>query len=348
MIMVDKREKKPRRPLTLEQRVFALKLLSTGLSARKTAAAMGVGRSQIQEIFKHRDEIMADWQSDNVNPDRKRKSRKTGNEEINTMCLKWYHEAVANGYSVSGPVLQQKALELAVQLGIPSFKASNGWLESFRKRHMIVTAGQVSKSTSGDKKGKSSKDGMDVDSLEEALFATDKVKNLDDSYIQEHVDRALNALDMSKDEPKDIAFGHDFSAVNTNEHLKEYMNKHSVVEDCKPGNHAGKQSESYAGQNVSEANHNVVSNTISSSNHEERTSVSNVSGIYAYRSSVSEYMANENILPGNTANVNNTNSEKRDCIQTALANLAYATESLLYQTEGAEKPNKEGVADRMT
>ena len=309
---------------------------------------MGVGRSQIQEIFKHRDEIMADWQSDNVNPDRKRKSRKTGNEEINTMCLKWYHEAVANGYSVSGPVLQQKALELAVQLGIPSFKASNGWLESFRKRHMIVTAGQVSKSTSGDKKGKSSKDGMDVDSLEEALFATDKVKNLDDSYIQEHVDRALNALDMSKDEPKDIAFGHDFSAVNTNEHLKEYMNKHSVVEDCKPGNHAGKQSESYAGQNVSEANHNVVSNTISSSNHEERTSVSNVSGIYAYRSSVSEYMANENILPGNTANVNNTNSEKRDCIQTALANLAYATESLLYQTEGAEKPNKEGVADRMT
>ena len=210
MVLVDKREKKTRRPLTLEQRVFALKLLSSGLSARKTAAALGVGRSQIQETLKRRDEIMADWQSDNVNPERKRKSRKTGNEEINSMCLKWYQEAVANGYTVSGPLLQQKALELAVQLGIPSFKASNGWLESFRKRHMIAaTGGHSSKTSTSDRKSQTEKE-------DETTFSISNKRKLnDDAYIQEHMQQALYSLNMWQDGEKDSPY-ESVSAFNNN------------------------------------------------------------------------------------------------------------------------------------
>ena len=198
MVLVQKEEKKPRRPLTLEQRVFALKLMSSGLSSRKTALSLGVGKSQIQEIFKRRDEIMADWQSENVNPDRKRKARKTANDEINSMCLKWYNEAVASGYQVSGPALQQKALELAVQLGIPSFKASNGWLESFRKRYNLVTAGQVHKGNSGEKKNKDTTENKCTEKsvFDESVFLGGNSLNFDDSYIEKQVQRAINESDM--------------------------------------------------------------------------------------------------------------------------------------------------------
>ena len=39
---------------------------------------------------------------------------------------------------ISGPMLQEKALQLTKDLGNTEFKASNGWLESFCKFNNIV------------------------------------------------------------------------------------------------------------------------------------------------------------------------------------------------------------------
>jgi hypothetical protein len=67
----------------------------------------------------------------------KRKLKKTGNKDINKIVWDWFVSARAKN-SISGPMLQQKAKEVADKLGKTDFKASNGWLESFRKRHSIV------------------------------------------------------------------------------------------------------------------------------------------------------------------------------------------------------------------
>ena len=62
---------------------------------------------------------------------------------IDEEVWKWFQKVRATKVSVSGPLIQEKARKVATDLGSSDFKASNGWLESWRKRHN-VTHGAVS------------------------------------------------------------------------------------------------------------------------------------------------------------------------------------------------------------
>ncbi|KAK3106816.1 hypothetical protein FSP39_000437 [Pinctada imbricata] len=80
---------------------------------------------------------MEDFES-NMPGNSKRKRRKTGNEEVNELTWAWFKEAMTRRVNVNGPLIQQRALEFAKDLGNETFKASNGWLISFLKRNNIV------------------------------------------------------------------------------------------------------------------------------------------------------------------------------------------------------------------
>lgn len=47
-------------------------------------------------------------------------------------------DAVARRINVTGPLLQEKALEFAEKTGNTNFKAYKGWLESFKTRNNIT------------------------------------------------------------------------------------------------------------------------------------------------------------------------------------------------------------------
>ena len=50
----------------------------------------------------------------------------------------WFQQKRAQNIPLSGPLIQEKALETANSLGISDFKASNGWLDHFKTRHNII------------------------------------------------------------------------------------------------------------------------------------------------------------------------------------------------------------------
>ena len=54
-----------------------------------------------------------------------------------TSCYEWYLIVVKKNIYPDGPTLCKKALEIAEQLEINDFKASNGWLEKWKARHNI-------------------------------------------------------------------------------------------------------------------------------------------------------------------------------------------------------------------
>ena len=55
--------------------------------------------------------------------------------EVEDGLWKWFHFAQSRKVSINGPVLKQKAEEIAKQLGHDQFKSSDGWFNRWKKRH---------------------------------------------------------------------------------------------------------------------------------------------------------------------------------------------------------------------
>ena len=133
-----KKQETQRKTLTLNEKVAVIKeKQQSGIGGRALAKKYGVGKTQIQSIIKDQMQILADFE--NNNPlEQRRKLRKTGNEEINKLTWEWFKDMSSRKVPISGPLLQERALLFAKDLDNAEFKASNGWLESFQKRHNIT------------------------------------------------------------------------------------------------------------------------------------------------------------------------------------------------------------------
>ena len=107
-----------------------------GKSSRFLAEQFNVGKTQILNILKRKREYLDDYER-NAPSNKKRCMRKTGNEDINNLCWNWFTDSRSRMTAVSGPLLQEKALHFAKELGNTTFTASNGWLDSFKKCNNI-------------------------------------------------------------------------------------------------------------------------------------------------------------------------------------------------------------------
>ena len=70
-------------------------------------------------------------------PASRKRHRGTEFSDVNEAMYTWYTLARERNVPVSGPMLQEEARIIAKQMGHHQFKASNGWLESFKKHHNI-------------------------------------------------------------------------------------------------------------------------------------------------------------------------------------------------------------------
>ena len=130
-------KKSSRVSLTLDKKIQVIReQQNSGKSSRALASQFQCGKTQIDNILKRRHEWLEAYSLDPT-ATQKRKLRRTRNDEINILTYKWFKEATARMVPVTGSLLQEKALLFANQLGVTTFKGSNGWLDSFRKRHGI-------------------------------------------------------------------------------------------------------------------------------------------------------------------------------------------------------------------
>ena len=122
--------------LSLAERIDVIKRMEDKKESQESVAKhYGVHRSQISRILKQKDQLLHDWQN-NTNLDRKRK--RTGKaEDVEQALLRWFAQARSRQLPISGPLLMEKAAQLAEGLGIQDFKATVGWLERWKERNNI-------------------------------------------------------------------------------------------------------------------------------------------------------------------------------------------------------------------
>jgi transcriptional regulator with XRE-family HTH domain len=118
----------------MEKKKEVLDLIDEGISQRTIAVQCGVAKSTAGNI--KTGATLKAWE-ENYSNERKRKMRRTYNEDVDAVTLQFFLKCRGMNIPVTGPAFQAKAREIAHRLHVENFQASNGCLELFRTRHSI-------------------------------------------------------------------------------------------------------------------------------------------------------------------------------------------------------------------
>ncbi|XP_070545816.1 uncharacterized protein [Ptychodera flava] len=115
---------------------FKLEVVSKALewkSNRKTAKHFGINEKQVRQWIKAKDQLYTSSREAKRLPGA---GRKVSNQALDNSLVQWLDDHRKKGNAVTGRQLQLQARRLGFQ---SDFKASAGWLRSFKQRHSIPT-----------------------------------------------------------------------------------------------------------------------------------------------------------------------------------------------------------------
>ena len=107
---------------------------------RKLAADFNCRKTQISTVLQNEARIVEMYEANASSSTRQiKRIRNSKFGDVNESLYQWYCMATSRNLYPDGPLPMEKAREIAKHLEIPDgvFKASNGWLESWKKRHNI-------------------------------------------------------------------------------------------------------------------------------------------------------------------------------------------------------------------
>ena len=127
-----------RKRITLETKVAIIEAVE-----RKTKTNAQICRefdlpsSTLYTILKEKEKIMKAHNNGDFDRDCK-KLRTADFADVDNALIIWFKQARSQQVPISGPILMEKAKEIAEHMGLPSFSGSTGWLDRFKSRHGIV------------------------------------------------------------------------------------------------------------------------------------------------------------------------------------------------------------------
>ncbi|XP_041982103.1 major centromere autoantigen B-like isoform X3 [Aricia agestis] len=119
--------------LTLREKVDIINAIDNGATRKKVMSEYRVPASTLSCIIRHRDQLLKRMEERATNPSSKR-IRAVESPELEEKMKEFVSECRRNGDALTGNLILSKAREFAGELGLTTFRASNGWLYNFKKR----------------------------------------------------------------------------------------------------------------------------------------------------------------------------------------------------------------------
>ncbi|XP_066248165.1 jerky protein homolog-like [Euwallacea similis] len=130
--------KRKRIVVPVEKKLKAIRRIEAGETIKVVVRDYGVGEVTVGDWKRNRTKI-EDRCINQASSSSGRKSMKTGDyEKVNEALFMWFNQQRSKGISLSGPILQQKALMISRHFPeIDQFTASSGWLDRWKKRYGV-------------------------------------------------------------------------------------------------------------------------------------------------------------------------------------------------------------------
>ena len=123
-----------RKSISLDQkREICHQLQEKKCSQAEICRIYGYSKSTVNTIWKEKNTYLAVPVLGTA-----KKIRKATLCDVDEAMNQWFNQVRSMNVPLSGPIVREKALKFAQELGHTDFKASEGWLNSFRQRHSIV------------------------------------------------------------------------------------------------------------------------------------------------------------------------------------------------------------------
>lgn len=122
---------------TLEQRIRIIEEVEKNPFEKRIhiARRLNLKPSTLNSIISKKDDIRKQAEKFGTSAKKRKIGREAKFEDLESLLFEWYCQARASQIPIDGPILREKALEIAALKGIENFTASNGWISRFKERY---------------------------------------------------------------------------------------------------------------------------------------------------------------------------------------------------------------------
>ena len=123
--------KRKLKSIKLIQKCQIIRQIEKGMTNKEASEKFDVPKNTISTWMKNKDKLFEGLEQSSSEA---KKMRGCDYEQVDKAVFKWFSLQRSQNVPIDGPILKEKALQFAKSFNFPTFKASDGWLDKWKKR----------------------------------------------------------------------------------------------------------------------------------------------------------------------------------------------------------------------